>query len=579
MIQQISNPVSLQITTPTASTITPQIKKEINVPAQVQAQALAHAHAQAQAQTMMNSNVPKYIELPKVGPNQQLFSLNTQTNQIVQLTPGLTTAALGPMERLLIVPAGINSQQLLQCLNQGQIHFNNIGQAAPSNDLKTTGTTQAKPQPTPQIQGIPSNKKFTPAIAVEPKPKKSKAKKTKAETNKNVKSIEVKPAIVKGPDGVLKQVVVPPPKTSQSFTTATVITSTIQSTTVPKIVTVTATKPLSKLTNTSAQLIDVLNATGSKVLQQAMVVPTQQKNAAMTIIETSKVQNVHSKNLTVTVNVPVTSSNSSAQMPPLINVNPSPMISPQCIPRVQTIQLTPQKQQLLKNVQMQIQNLSGRLQNKNLLASIRSDLSPNNPLCNKPLPVLTNINAMNDMEIYQALQRLFIEQQNILATGKIIPTIPASGFATSTNVPMASPISISVSATPVVSMTVTNASPVVSTTANTKLKTTYVPRTTASQPVCIVPPQQQFQSIQTPQPLPQISVCQTITSIATPVPIVSTAPTNKIKDSMKSNNSATISNSVINGTPTSNNNQSQSVKFHQSIPNIIVPQLPRRSSL
>lgn len=81
---------------------------------------------------VVNPNAAKLIELPKIDSNQQLFSLNTLTNQITQLNPSLTTANLGPMERLLIVPAGINTQQLAQCLIQGQIHFNNIGQATES---------------------------------------------------------------------------------------------------------------------------------------------------------------------------------------------------------------------------------------------------------------------------------------------------------------------------------------------------------------------------------------------------------------------------------------------------------------
>lgn len=88
---------------------------------------------QAQA-IMMSQNIPKIVELPKVGPNQQLFSLNTLNNQITQLSQDSTTAALGPMERLLIVPSGISPQQLAQCLSQGQIHFNNIGQAAQATD-------------------------------------------------------------------------------------------------------------------------------------------------------------------------------------------------------------------------------------------------------------------------------------------------------------------------------------------------------------------------------------------------------------------------------------------------------------
>lgn len=69
----------------------------------------------------------KHIELPKISANQQLFSLNTITNQITQLSSGISTASLAPMERLLIVPAGVNKQQLAKCLLQGQIHFDNTG--------------------------------------------------------------------------------------------------------------------------------------------------------------------------------------------------------------------------------------------------------------------------------------------------------------------------------------------------------------------------------------------------------------------------------------------------------------------
>lgn len=112
-----------------------------------------------------------------------------------------------------------------------------------------------------------------------------------------------------------------------------------------------------------------------------------------------------------------------AAPPPLVSVNQAP------IPRVQTIQLTPQKQQSLKNVQMSIQQLSAKLQNKNLLATLTADVEPNNPVHNNPLPVLNNINTMTDSEIYNSLQRLFVEQQKILATGKIIPTIPAAAAA------------------------------------------------------------------------------------------------------------------------------------------------------
>lgn len=93
---------------------------------------LTQIKKEAAPTVVVNPNAPKLIDLPKVDSNQQLFSLNTLTNQITQLNPSCKTANLGPMERLLIVPAGINTQQLAQCLIQGQIHFNNIGQATES---------------------------------------------------------------------------------------------------------------------------------------------------------------------------------------------------------------------------------------------------------------------------------------------------------------------------------------------------------------------------------------------------------------------------------------------------------------
>lgn len=68
-----------------------------------------------------------HIDLPKISANQQFFSLNTITNQITQLSSGTSTASIGPMERLLIVPIGVNKQQLAKCLLQGQIHFDNTG--------------------------------------------------------------------------------------------------------------------------------------------------------------------------------------------------------------------------------------------------------------------------------------------------------------------------------------------------------------------------------------------------------------------------------------------------------------------
>ena len=139
-------------------------------------------------QVVVNPNILKFVELPKVQPNQQLFSLNTITNEITQLNPNQTTAALGPMERLLIVPSGINAQQLAQCLSQGQIHFNNIGQVAPTTDPnKIQQQIQIQQQQQQQIQNKtqqiiykqPAKIAKEPKSKDEPKVKKARGKKAK----------------------------------------------------------------------------------------------------------------------------------------------------------------------------------------------------------------------------------------------------------------------------------------------------------------------------------------------------------------------------------------------------------------
>jgi hypothetical protein len=136
--------------------------------------------------------------------------------------------------------------------------------------------------------------------------------------------------------------------------------------------------------------------------------------------------NVVSTSTKVVTTLATAKNNNSNNNKKTAQPTPPPLVSMNQAPRVQTIQLTPQKQQSLKNVQMQIQQLSGKLQNKSLLATLTADLDVNSAAFNKPLPTLHNINAMTDGEIYEALQRLFVEQQKILATGKIIQTIPAA---------------------------------------------------------------------------------------------------------------------------------------------------------
>lgn len=405
---------------------------------------------------------PKFIELPKIDPNsQQLFSLNTITNQITQLSPGLTTAALGPMERLLIVPAGINAQQLAQCLLQGQIHFNNIGQAAQAPIPSSQQSQQPIQQPLQNVQHQsmqsnqqpplqPSNtgslptKKGPPAVENKARKAKPRAKKTEAvkpvqqvvqplpKTNqldiKSLNQIDMQKTSVANP---------PRPPSTSSFSS--------QSSSVPPIQfnnphttngpqqNVQIVRPSIQQPNASALARTVVNnnhqvlSTGPSNPGQRMTLNQQRPTTQLQSNQMQLQMNHHHLS-----NGPTMSSASMSAVPPLVSVHPIPQqhlggsqSQQSNQPRVQTIQLTPQKQQLLKNVQMQIQSLSARLQNKSLLSTltIPPDFDLNNPIHNKPLPMLSNMNAMSDTEIHQALQRLFIEQQKILATGKVIAPI------------------------------------------------------------------------------------------------------------------------------------------------------------
>lgn len=406
----------------------------------------------------------KFIELPKIDPNtQQLFSLNTITNQITQLSPGLTTAALGPMERLLIVPAGINAQQLAQCLLQGQIHFNNIGQAAqapvPSSQpqlhaiQQTQHQLQTHPQPAPgqptNVASLPT-KKVLPVVA-ENKARKAKPRPKKTEAVKPVRQVVVQPLAktnqndIKSPkpaETQPKTIAIPqppsrPPSTS-SFPSQTSSIPPIQFTNHnnqngpqqqnvqivrPSIQQHTA-APLVRPTANNNNQHHVTSAPSHSGPRMAMI---HQRPATQVQLNQMQMQQMNSHHhLSNGTNM---SPGSMSAVPPLVSVHPIPQQHPagsqshqSTQPRVQTIQLTPQKQQLLKNVQMQIQSLSARLQNKSLLSTltIPPDFDLNNPIHNNPLPMLSNINAMSDPEIHQALQRLFIEQQKILATGKVI---------------------------------------------------------------------------------------------------------------------------------------------------------------
>lgn len=584
--QQQQTPLPLQ--TPQMPTISQQQATQnitVNVPPNAMNNALGNNFHQSQPTTNPGVMPSTTIELPKIQPNQQLFSLNTVTNQITQLSPGLTTAALGPMERLLIVPAGVNKQQLAKCLMQGQIHFDNIGQATQANDTKPNiqqhqTMPQAIVQPNVQVQSqiqttnliqqqqqqqrtnLSNVKSTAPAmVAVQPniinnkpetKPKKSRSKKAKAETNKGVKSDVVTKIDEnsKKENDVSKNNIIISTNVPADGNVALKVPNEMQT----KSINVSKVNPTQHpnnnnhihpmvVQNNDASSHSLANAprimsqqplppsnmmSTQPIINQSPQTPTNHMNAAKIGANVTSQQ----KGLSITVNT------SQSNVPPLISVNqPQMMVSPTNMPRVQTIQLTPQKQQSLKTVQMQIQTLSGRLQNKNLLSTIRPDLSPSNPLYNKPLPLLTNLNAMNDMEIFQALQRLFIEQQKILATGKVISSLPA-GPNFSPNISTAPIITNQATVSPVKKIIVENKTSIVPTTIsspmpNNKMKPNYAARPMQSvQPVCIVSPQQQQNQQQQHQPSqPQqqqhqqqkssIAKCEVTSSIATSSPIVS----------------------------------------------------------
>lgn len=344
-----------------------------------------------QAQTILiNQNIPKIVELPKIGPNQQLFSLNTLNNQITQLSPESTTAALGPMERLLIVPSGISPQQLAQCLLQGQIHFNNIEQGM-------GGTIGSQMDPNKFVQNSVMPGRQGQVILIRRKRgiayysihiifKQVIASHQGAKQNHIPKSSDLKLKEEKPKRGKLKKL-----KSSDSNKNKVGVTT-------PNF-----------QTKSNSTAIQLPHANQRKPSNTAIVSPVnsqivrQQCNTSSDIIAKMGPKLVNA-------------------VPPLVNMSQVP------VPRVQTIQLTPQKQQSLKNVQSQIQQLSARLQNKSLLSTITQEYDPANPLHNKPLPTLDNMGSMTDTDIHAALQRMFIEQQKILSTGKVIPTIP--GIAT-----------------------------------------------------------------------------------------------------------------------------------------------------
>lgn len=483
-----------------------------------QMQSVQHQQMPPQQPPMMSTT--NMFEIPKIGPNQQLFSLNMETNQIKQLNPSLTTTAIGPTERLLIAPAGINEQQLAQCLLQGQIHFNNIGQVIQSDPNKVAQPPQHSPLATNQnqVQPIPTVQttqlKNTNARVVddkkpkdiEIKPKRTKGKKNKAEvaatpnltnsksskTNVTNQKAEAKVQGVK----MQSSKVFPTVQTSQNIQQSQPLISQqhlLQSPQMqqiqqqipqqqpmqvqsnfnenksiqnqlhlpmsrPSSTSSTCTTSQSNVMHTSYQLSNTnqmnqqphiqSQSSGPQTnaiqhfqqgLQKApnVVISGQQIPANTAIIRPTMANNIvkqmqkqqqqnqsssiQQQQVNTSVAPPsqppsniVVQSNANSSLPPLVSTTRV----------VQTIHLTPQKQQALKTVQLQIQMLSTKLQNKMLLTTITIPPDYDQSVASKNLPVIGNVNSMNDNEICAALKRLFIEQQKILATGKLIPTIP-----------------------------------------------------------------------------------------------------------------------------------------------------------
>lgn len=420
-------------------------------------------HQQQPQTVVMSPNILKFVELPKVQPNQQLFSLNTITNEITLLNPNQTTAALGPMERLLIVPSGINAQQLATCLSQGQIHFNNIGQVSQTTDpnkiqqqlqlQQQMAVNQQQQQQKANAKGVKDQPKLD-----QPKKGRGKGKKKLAEEARlRALSQANNPNMVQIPTtspSPMQTIVQQKPNQVAKVLPQPIINSTISSTNV--VTTMSNTKTIYTPVPSNINVGSKINAKQNHKITlppTAQVPPLQSISKPLTTVPNSK-SNTASTNLKNNVNMNMNSNNNTAnsnnlvmqsqnapqtqsqqilaggasdsksgilgqqKMPSLISMNTAP--------RVQTIQLTPQNQQSLKNVQLLIKQLSNKLKNTNLLSTITMEFDPNNPIHNNPLPVLDNIDNMTDPEIYNALQRLFVEQQKILATGKIIPTIPAA---------------------------------------------------------------------------------------------------------------------------------------------------------
>uniref|UniRef100_A0A1A9V3F0 GLTSCR1 domain-containing protein n=1 Tax=Glossina austeni TaxID=7395 RepID=A0A1A9V3F0_GLOAU len=491
------------------------------------------------------SQQQRYVALPKIDPNsQQLFCLNTLNNQITPISPNQTTASIAPTERLLIAPAGINAQQLAQCLQQGQIHFNDVNPPTAQSQPSTTMITQSlnNQQPKQQIvHPLASSANSVPTITT--------SMNTTAAASATITSITNQTNVAMTTATVTtKQVANVAPIIDQSKAVKqdnkqnTLIGATNTNTSAvqkkkpvrkPKASTTTAAdvalmknatvvKPLPKLdplsqkpNNNPIQIVQPNTASGKPVTSNPCLTPTS-TNVTNTTTSSSNIASVQpfqttqlasgTKLVGVTapmqqqtqsnnmiqqqpqnslnmlrpqgsngnvfglgfssissISTTITSSTSSNSMnnmnsnmqngPPSLtsiqqnNINQSTGSSPSTttppqqqqqfqpqhtVSRVQTIQLTPQQQQMFRQVQMQIQYLTYKMQHKSMVSSL-------------PLPQEFDANiiapfnkAMSEIELNTSLQRLFVEQQSILASGKEIPT--PEGFITNPGVTGSGPM-------------------------------------------------------------------------------------------------------------------------------------------
>ncbi|KAM7359258.1 BRD4 interacting chromatin remodeling complex associated protein isoform 2-T2 [Cochliomyia hominivorax] len=472
----------------------------------------------------VNSQIPsnitlsqqRYIALPKIDPStHQYFCLNPLNNQITSLNANQTTASIGPNERLLIAPAGINAQQLVQCLQQGQLHFNDVNPLATqqasgqqplqqSNNLPLTqqqnittlggSSANINQQPKQQIvypmtsqvntQGLITTTTTTTTTTSNPTtvcssstqpatstttttstttkqvanvapiidqskakqdakqinnstavstgavPKKKPVRKPKASTTtvadvalmKNASVVKPMPKLdplSQKPNNNPVQIV--QPNTASGKPVVSTSTTSTTTTTTSNVVTI---QPFQTQTSTGTKLVGVtapMQQQPQNNLQQQTTQLRSQSNFTPNFSVGTNNTTTTNTTSNLNANPPINNLNNGVPLNNSNNVttggvNP-PANQPQhTVSRVQTIQLTPHQQQMFRQVQMQIQYLNVKLQHKNLLSSmpLPADLDPNVVAAfNKP---------MSDIEINTALQRLYTDQQRILAAGKEIPT-------------------------------------------------------------------------------------------------------------------------------------------------------------